>query len=217
MKDYRVKVKVRNNRILSAIEMAGGTVGGKWCEENGLSYVGVNDLINMTTSPLKVCGSLKDVSMRLCEVLNCIPDDLWSSEQLYPLEVNFSEFEMTHDEMQKLLPSQDDIYIENFDTVDEEKTKKLLGEALDTLSLRERRVLKLRHEDGLTLNDCGKVMDVTQERVRQIEMKALRKLRSPARIGMFVDCLDYSKEETEKYKQCTQDWKDGTTKMAKWQ
>lgn len=39
MKDYRVTVKVRNNRILRAIEAAGGTLVGKWCEEHGLAYL----------------------------------------------------------------------------------------------------------------------------------------------------------------------------------
>ena len=57
--------------------------------------------------------------------------------------------------------------------------------ALDTLESREREILKLRYglRDGvpLTLEQTGKLFGITRERVRQIEEKALRKLRSPAR------------------------------------
>ena len=91
-KDYRLTVKVRNNRILKAIEAVGGTPGGKWCAANGLNYVSVNELINLTSSPLnKVDGTLTLNASLLCDVLGKLPEDLWSNEQLYPLVKNFSE------------------------------------------------------------------------------------------------------------------------------
>ena len=58
---------------------------------------------------------------------------------------------------------------------------------LDSLTGRERRVLQLRFglEDGRarTLEEVGKEFNVTRERIRQIEAKALRKLRHPSRVG----------------------------------
>ncbi len=62
-----------------------------------------------------------------------------------------------------------------------------LREVLDTLTPREKRVLELRYglEDGRprTLEEVGKEFNVTRERIRQIEAKALRKLRHPRRSG----------------------------------
>ena len=52
---------------------------------------------------------------------------------------------------------------------------------LQTLTPREQRVLELRFRDGLTLKDTGKELNVTQERIRQIEANALRKLCHPSR------------------------------------
>ena len=56
---------------------------------------------------------------------------------------------------------------------------------LSTLTAREEKVLRLRFglEDGRprTLEEVGKEFDVTRERIRQIEAKALRKLRHPSR------------------------------------
>ena len=63
--------------------------------------------------------------------------------------------------------------------------KEQVEAVLDSLSGRERRVLQLRFglEDGRarTLEEVGKEFNVTRERIRQIEAKALRKLRHPSR------------------------------------
>ena len=69
-----------------------------------------------------------------------------------------------------------------------------LLEVLHTLTPREENVLKLRFglEDGRprTLEEVGKVFDITRERIRQIEAKALRKLRHPSRSKKLKDYLE---------------------------
>ena len=72
--------------------------------------------------------------------------------------------------------------------------KEHINEVLNTLTLREQRVLKLRFglEDGKqrTLEEVGKEFQVTRERIRQIEAKALRKLRHPTRSKKLRDFMD---------------------------
>ena len=72
--------------------------------------------------------------------------------------------------------------------------KEQLGEVLKTLTPREEKVLRLRFglEDGRsrTLEEVGKEFNVTRERIRQIEAKALRKLRHPSRSKKLKDFLD---------------------------
>ena len=69
-----------------------------------------------------------------------------------------------------------------------------LMEVLLTLTEREQKVLRLRFglDDGRprTLEEVGKQFNVTRERIRQIEAKALRKLRHPSRSKKLKDCLD---------------------------
>ena len=64
----------------------------------------------------------------------------------------------------------------------------------DTLTDREENVLRLRFglDDGKmrTLEDVGKVFNVTRERIRQIEAKALRKLRHPSRSKQLKDFIE---------------------------
>ena len=72
--------------------------------------------------------------------------------------------------------------------------KEQLADVLDTLTPREEKVLSLRFglEDGRsrTLEEVGKEFNVTRERIRQIEAKALRKLRHPSRSKKLKDFLD---------------------------
>ncbi len=80
------------------------------------------------------------------------------------------------------------------DAASHQLLKEQVEAVLDSLSGRERRVLQLRFglEDGRsrTLEEVGKEFNVSRERIRQIEAKALRKLRHPSRSRKLRDYLD---------------------------
>lgn len=82
------------------------------------------------------------------------------------------------------------------ETAVQEWIKKALDEVLETLTDREEKVLRLRYGllDGKThtLEEVGKEFGVTRERIRQIEGKALRKLRQPSRQKKLRDFEDHS-------------------------
>lgn len=84
------------------------------------------------------------------------------------------------------------------DLTDEEKSSVLLKtkaqgllEAMETLTERERDVLAYRYRDGLTLEETGKKYHIVRERVRQVEARALRKLRHPMR-REIIEGVSYS-------------------------
>ena len=84
--------------------------------------------------------------------------------------------------------------ISPYDTATNQLLKEQIEEVLGTLLPREQRILQLRFglEDGRsrTLEEVGKVFDVTRERIRQIEAKAIRKLRHPSRSRRLKDFLE---------------------------
>lgn len=69
----------------------------------------------------------------------------------------------------------------------------VVNAVLDTLSDREANILRLRFGIGgkkaMTLEEVGKEYDLTRERIRQIEAKALRKLRHPSRANILKECM----------------------------
>lgn len=78
-----------------------------------------------------------------------------------------------------------------------------LNEVLLTLTEREQKVLSELYKNNITLEECGKIFSVTRERIRQIQCKALRKLKHPSRIkyikyGKLSD--DYSNMKAKLYK-----------------
>ena len=98
--------------------------------------------------------------------------------------------------------------IESLDTIDEvspvivndcleevkrQELKEVMSTVLSSLTPREERVLRLRFGLNLnkdyTLEEVGKIINVNRERVRQIEAKALRKLKHPSRSNILKDFL----------------------------
>jgi predicted DNA-binding protein YlxM (UPF0122 family) len=85
---------------------------------------------------------------------------------------------------------------------DDRRDMKILFEhLLETLTKKEAAVLRCRYWKDQTLEETGRVFDVTRERIRQIEQKALRKLRHPSRsdhIRPFADELPEARAKAKK-------------------
>lgn len=88
----------------------------------------------------------------------------------------------------------DETTLSPVDQASKQLLKDHLEEVLDTLSEREKKVLKLRFgldsKKPMTLEEVGKVFGVTRERIRQIEANAIRKLKHPSRRKKLQDYLE---------------------------
>ncbi|MBO5362942.1 MAG: RNA polymerase sigma factor RpoD, partial [Clostridia bacterium] len=133
-------------------------------------------------TPAEIAEKMGVTEERVCEIQKIAQDPV-------SLETPIGEEEDSHlgdfiEDEKTLTPS---------DSVTFTMLKEQLLSVLDTLTPREEKVLRLRYgiDDGKprTLEEVGKEFNVTRERIRQIEAKALRKLRHPSRSKKLKDFL----------------------------
>ena len=109
-----------------------------------------------------------------CRLSDCHPDvgRLWRSRDDEPESQEFD----------KLPPW---MHVEPKDIDAAIDLPKIFPPILDTLSPKEKKVLLLRFWFDMTLDGCGDVFELTRERIRQIEARAIRKMRHPSRCVMM--------------------------------
>ena len=210
--EYRIKVTVRNNLILNAIENAGYKSLASFCRASGMSQTTLGQLISMRQPPLNLDGEFSLLAKKLMEELCALPTDLWTSEQLtLRLKRNSAERDVSAEGMRAALGMHAEELLELMKPVDPDEAVlkhemvDVVGEQLDSLTPREAKVLRMRYGIGCeehTLDEVGVMFDVTRERIRQIEAKALRKLKKPERARqlreLMPDFNGHPREEKKK-------------------
>ena len=141
--------------------------------------------------PLEKCGYLpEEIAAEMNLPVEKVRDILKIAQEPVSLETPIGEEEDSH--LGDFIP--DDDAPEPAEAASFTLLKEQLVEVLGTLTPREEKVLRLRFgiEDGRTrtLEEVGKEFNVTRERIRQIEAKALRKLRHPSRSKKLKDFLN---------------------------
>lgn len=191
-KDYRVDVRVRNNNILKAVEAIGYDSIPVFCKEQSLRYEDVNNLINMTRSPLSKAGEYRQVTMDLMELLDKRFEELFDEQQMIGVMTNRAMREVKAEEIYSLMYEQKDVDLLPFDVADRSQMAEAVRGCIKGLTEKEQLVLSKRFGfDGpeQTLNEVGEYFGISGTRVQQIEAKALRKLRYPSRSDVLRDFI----------------------------
>ena len=190
MKDYKILIKVKNNYMLKAMEAAGVSNASELSRLSKVSPSEVGFYLNLKKSPILTDGTFATSVKKIAEVLDRLPEDLFPAQHLrVPLRKNTTNIELDQEEMIGTG------YIENESPLELAEASIMsdnIQYQLRTLTPKEEDVMKMRHGigdyDEHTLDAIAKKIDLTRERVRQIEAKALRKLRHP---GPTIDDVFY--------------------------
>ena len=153
----------------------------------------INKVIRVSRQLLQELGhdpSPNEIAAEMNMPVEKVREILKIAQEPVSLETPIGEEEDSH--LGDFIP--DDEALEPAEAASFTLLKEQLIEVLETLTPREAKVLRLRFgiEDGRarTLEEVGKEFNVTRERIRQIEAKALRKLRRPARSKKLKDFLN---------------------------
>lgn len=197
--EYRIDLKVRNNIILYKLEKAGYKTLGEVCRLNGMmKYVSsLGDIISMKSSPLDSKGEFKKCVTWISDILGCAEVDLFTDIQMNTvLKTNKKYIAVNEAEMKYMLKNSEQKNKLLEEIIQDGQMLNNLNKELQTLTPREQKIINMRFGLGEysrdhTLEECGKEFNINRERVRQIEAKALRKLRHPSRSDNLRDFIQY--------------------------
>jgi RNA polymerase sigma factor (sigma-70 family) len=173
---FRVEIKIRNAALYNAIMSCGYKTVAEFCKANDIEQTLLSYLLSFRISPLSKKGTWKQSALKVATALNVLPDEIFPEAARIILEKNKSSFDVNREQMELLSRNPFDLVA---DKSVAERVKQLMGKALTD---REQKILRLHFGfDGeeYTMNEIGDMFGVTPGRVRQIEIKAMRKLRHP--------------------------------------
>lgn len=198
MEEFNIKISVRNNLILKAIENLGYTNLNKFSKECDVSLTGLYNLVNLKEAPLTIEGEFSKTAKALMEALGSCPVELWTTEQLtMKLRNNRVERELSKESLEIALQSNARSLI-GMDyagqNLDEEVMSNIISDKIDSLTPREAKVLRMRFGIGVdkehSLEEIASMFNMSRQNVSMIESKALRHMRHPSRSDTLKEFID---------------------------
>ncbi len=193
----RIEARLRNAKLIGAREM----LGLKPIE--AAKRIGVSYHYYLNCESMKVYPG-RDSREKICDFYKSMGIDI-SEEEVFPEELRNLAPKRKYI-LEKTIPKSELLSLSNIDrrllpviesdaerNVYEMELKGEMQKALDRLNYREQQVIKMRfgfYGREMLLEDIAKEFDVTRERIRQIETKAIKKLRHPDRSKKLVSFLE---------------------------
>lgn len=214
----RVEVRFKNARLYDAIIehdlpiLEGKSAAGTACRKRGpvkwfaefyeLSLPLLYDLLNLKASPFQgSSGHYRAFCHRVAVLLERETSWLFPAS-LYGMKWPRLARNVDAGSASRLIGPSNPLAIEPNQqrVIEANETAEAVGSVLDTLTPRESKLLRLRFgigTDEQTLDEVGRELGVTRERVRQIELKAMRKLRHPSRARRLLTLISSISEREE--------------------
>jgi DNA-directed RNA polymerase sigma subunit (sigma70/sigma32) len=182
--EYAVKVTVRNNLILRRMKKLGIKSQAELAKLAGVSVHTVNILIGMKKRPMDgKNGEWTDAAFSMSSALQTEPEELWTEKQRgMALGRNSREVSMSEDAVAQLASGNGTEQM-----VQKVLTSERVAKTLQILTPRQQDIIHRRFFEGETLEEVAIQHGVQRERIRQIEAKALRKLKHPSNAKLLKD------------------------------
>ena len=175
-KDYRLKVTIRNDRLLTAMENMGFESMAQFTQAHGLNYERTGKIFSGKLKPLNEKGELTSLAKEILSILNLETDEAFTERQLKGFVKTSFEKRIEEKDLLKLANP-----IKNHEFLLMEKdVNRILSEMLSKLPPRYEKVVRMINglggQPARPFWEVGLEFNVTRERVRQIYFKALKKL-----------------------------------------
>tara|TARA_R100001082_G_scaffold30936_1_gene15586 strand:- start:58 stop:735 length:678 start_codon:yes stop_codon:yes gene_type:complete len=186
MTDYRIKITIRNERILSVMEEKGFESVAKFCKAYNLDYVRVAEVIRGKIKPLNQKGVPIKLVEDMLDILDMSLEEAFTDRQLQGFHKTTMQTKVTEKQIKKLINpirNQEQLLIEK-------DVKNSISSVLSTLAPRYERVIRLRYGlDGgkeHSIVEISKIFGLSKARVGQMIKKAESQLKHPSRSDEII-------------------------------
>ena len=181
MKDYRIKITIRNDRLLNAIEDKGIPSVKQFCTLYKLNYNSIVKIISGKIKPLNNLGKPIRLVEQIIDILDISLEDAFTERQLKGFAKTNYEISVAEKELKQLV---NPVKNQEQKMIEQDVKLKILEAFSKRLSPREEKLIRLKYgfgdEKEHTLYELSSKFKVSVERVRQILAKAQRKMKHPS-------------------------------------
>ena len=177
MNDYYATLRIQQGRLKGAMRELGIKTAAELSRRSGVTQSEIGEFLNFRRSPRTKRGRWRKTTLAICRVLGSEPSDIFPEHLDREIPTNRIASFVEHAQLggrklHQLAP---------YEGIERMEMKQTIDEVLRTLLDSERMVLNARVLENKTLTEIAEEMGATRTRVRQIEMRAFRKLRHPSR------------------------------------
>ena len=183
MSDYRVRVNIRNNRLLKAMEAKGFTSASKFERSYGLRNYSMINLVNGTIPPLTREGKIRPLVKEILEILGISIEQAFTEKQLEGFKKNSFTFEAKESQLIKIAEMKRPLEI----SLMEKDIKTLIDTYIYSLPETYRKVIRGIIYENRTLEDLAKELKVSRERIRQIYKRGIHRLRTSENFEKLIE------------------------------
>ena len=187
-KDYRLKITIRNNRILSKIESLGYVSVRKFCKQFDLDYQRTTEIINGKLKPFNDKGTITKICDQLLSLLGLELHDAFTDRQLQGFNKTGFIFKLKEKEMLELV---DPVQNQEIKVIENDVQKKIADAMNKRLTPKQKEILSLKYGFNghveHTLDEIGKMYGVSKARVGQIILKSERLLQHPVVMNDIIN------------------------------
>jgi len=188
MKDYRIKITIRNDRLLSAIEDLNFPNVAQFCNAYSLNYQRITEIISGKLKPLDKNGKPLPLIYNLLDILNISLEDAFTKRQLHGFHKTSYQMRVIEKDLKKLLTP---THNQEQKIIEQDVKLKLIQAFAKRLSPREEKIIRLKYgfDKGRehTDTEIGEIFKISNTRAAQIRIKAERKLKHPSVASSIIN------------------------------
>lgn len=191
---YEIQLKIKNAPLLNMMRENGLKTAADLSRASGINQSTLGKVLNLSAPAYSASTNQKTkATAALCDLFGCLPEEIYPHEHLYDaLAQNTFTAQVTQDTMLQLSRGgRDPLLLLEENRTERRDTFSDIIDSCSALTERQKGILTLRFQNGLTLKEVGENYGVTIDRIRQIIEQALRKMRNPKYRNAVIDNSGY--------------------------